>query len=73
MSGDHEGYKDYSPENESLFNFVERISIHESTHGLVNSGVWKERDVEFRRNNPGSNIESFPQERERLWLEEKNK
>ena len=64
------GYKSYKPYKERILEFVARIAIHESTHGLVESGAWRDRDDDYRATQPSPSNESFPQLREKLWFEE---
>lgn len=71
--GGEYGYVDYSELGQSVWRSMENSLIHETTHGLVDSGKWKEREREFLNSAPHSElreVERFPQERERKWKEE---
>ena len=70
IPGGERGYKSYKPYKERILEFVARIAIHESTHGLVESGAWSDRDDDYRATQPSPSNESFPQLREKLWFEE---
>lgn len=71
--GSEDGYINYSELGQSVWRSMENTLIHETTHGLVDSGKWKEREREFLNSAPHSElreVERFPQERERKWKEE---
>ena len=63
LNGADRGYTDTSPMNESKSNYRGRVGTHESTHGLIESGVWQDPTP--------SNKESYPQQRELQYQQDK--